>query len=178
MLHPLAAKRVAATFPNIKLIVMLRNPVDRAYSHYQMELANKNENLSFEEILLEEPKRLKGEIERLSIDDKYDSIEYPHRAYLATGHYAEYMKKWFEYFPRKQFLIIKNEEFLSDISKGYNKVLNFLNVPNYELSEYKKIHGRKYEKMKPETRIKLIEYYKPYNAELNKLMKTDFGWDK
>ena len=37
---------------------------------------------------------------------------------------------------------------------------------------------KKYEKMKPETRMKLIEYYKPYNAELNKLLKTDFGWDK
>ena len=178
MLHPLAAKRVAETFPNIKLIVMLRNPIDRAYSHYQMELANKNENLSFEEILIEEPKRLNGEIERLAKDEKYDSLEYPHRAYLRTGHYAEFLKKWFEYFPREQFLIINNEKFLSDISKGYNQVLDFLKVSNHELPEYKKIHGRKYEKMKPEIRDKLIEYYKPYNEELKQLLKTDFGWDK
>ena len=176
--HPHAPERVAKTIPNVKLIVMLRNPVDRAYSHYQMEYANKNEDLSFEDILTEEPKRMEGEIEKLTTDKNYDSKEYPHRAYLATGHYAKYLKNWFKYFPREQFLIINNEDFLSDISKGYNKVLNFLGLPNFDLPEYKRIHGRKYDKMKSETRKKLIEYYRPHNAELYKLLNKDFGWDK
>ena len=178
MLHPLAPQRVAQTIPNVKLIVMLRNPVDRAYSHYQMEFANKNESLSFEDILTEEPKRMKGEIEKLTEDKNYDSEEYPHRAYLATGHYAEHLKNWFKCFPREQFLIINNEDFLSDISKGYNEVLNFLGLSSFDLPEYKRIHGRKYDKMKPETRKKLIEYYRPHNAELYKLLNQDFGWDK
>jgi len=177
MLHPLAPERVKNLIPNVKLIVILRNPVDRAYSHYQMEFANKNENFLFEEILKEEPKRLNGEFEKLTNDENYDSLEYPHRAYLATGHYAEHLKRWFKYFPREQFLIIKNEEFLSDISKGYNEVLDFLNLPSFDLPEYKKIHSRKYEKMKPETRQKLIEYFHPYNKELYKLLDRDFGWD-
>ena len=56
--------------------------------------------------------------------------------------------------------------------------MDFLEIANHDLPEYKKIHGRKYDKMKPETRKKLIEYYRPYNEELCKLLKTDFGQER
>lgn len=178
MLHPLAPKRIAKILPNVKLIVMLRNPIDRAYSHYQMEYTNKNEVLLFEEALKTEPEWSRVEFEKMANDENYDSLKYPHRAYLSTGYYAQHLKRWFEYFPRNQFLIINNEEFLSDISKGYNQVLSFLDLENFDLPEYKKIHGRKYEKMKIETREKLIEHYKPYNKELYDLLGKNFGWDR
>jgi len=176
--HPLAPKRVLNILPNVKIIVMMRNPIDRAYSHYQMEHNNNNENLSFEEAFSEEPNRIKGEIEKLEKDETYSSKNYPHRAYISGSKYAEQLKKWFDYFPREQFHFVKTEDFNNNPSKVYNDVLKFLNLPKFELAEYKKFRERKYEKMNPETRKKLSEFFKPYNEELYSLAGIDFKWDE
>lgn len=175
--HPLSPKRAAQIIPNVKIIVMLRNPIDRTYSHYQMELNNKNENLSFEDAISEEPNRIKGEIEKLEKDETYFSKDYPHRAYIAGSKYAEQLKRWMDYFPRKQFHFVKTEDFNKNPSKIYNDVLKFLELPNYELSEYTKFRERKYQKMNPETRRNLATFFKPYNEELYSLVGTDFKWE-
>jgi ubiquinone/menaquinone biosynthesis C-methylase UbiE len=174
--HPTSPKRVAETLPNVKIIVMLRNPIDRAYSHYQMEFNNGNEELSFEDAIDIEPDRINGEIEKIATDETYLSKNYPHRAYLNGSMYAEQLKRWFEYFPKEQFHFVKTEDFNENPSRIYNDVLKFLDLPNYELSEYKKFRERKYEKMNPETRSKLSSFFKSYNEELYSLTGIDFKW--
>ena len=156
ILHPLAPKRIHEIFPKIKLIIILRNPVERAYSHWNMEFQNNNEELSFEDAINAEATRLKGEFKKLSIDENYVSTNYPHRAYLTTGHYAEQLERWFKFFPKEQFLIIKSEEFSHNPSEQFNKVLKFLELPKFNLPEYKKLHSRDYEQMESETRKKFI----------------------
>lgn len=178
MIHPLASKRVFEIIPNVKLIVILRNPVDRAYSHYQTEFQNKNETLSFEDAISDEPHRSEIEFEKLKNDENYISKDYPHRAYLTSGIYIDQLKRWMEYFPREQFLILKSEDFATQTSSIFNETLKFLGLPEFELTEYEKIHSRNYEKMNPDTRKKLIEYFKPYNEQLHALLGRDFGWDK
>lgn len=178
ILHPLAPQRIFETFPKIKLVIILRNPVDRAYSHWNMEFQNKNDELSFEDAINAEESRLKGEFDKLSKDENYTSDNYPHRAYLATGLYAEQLKRWFNFFPKEQFLIIKSEEFSDNPSQQFNEVLKFLNIPKFDLPEYKKLHSRNYKEMNPETRKKLIEYYKPHNEKLYTLIGQNFNWDE
>jgi len=180
MLHPLAAKRVAETFPNIKLIVMLRNPIDRAYSHWNMMVTHKHENLSFEEAINKEKQRILGLYKKMETDQRFYSKEYFWYGYLERSTYINRLKKWFEYFPREQFLILKSEELFNDPNNTYKKVLEFLKLEKVDLENYKTFRKGKYkkEKMNSETRKKLIEYFQPYNMELYKLLNDNLGWDK
>ncbi len=175
--HPSAPKRVAEILPNVKIIVMLRNPVDRAYSHYQMEFNNKNEDLSFEDAISEEPNRIKGEIEKLEKDSSYYSKNFPHRAYIDSSKYVNQLEKWSEYFPIEQFHFVKTEDFKINPSKIYNETLEFLDLPKHELGEYKKIRERKYEKMSDTTKKDLLEFFKPYNDRLYKMTGKNFQWE-
>jgi hypothetical protein len=71
------------------MIVILRNPVDRAYSHYQMALRKGFEDLSFEDAIEQEPSRVPGEAERLEWDENYRSSTHIWHSYLARGIYVD-----------------------------------------------------------------------------------------
>ena len=178
MEHPLAPKRVHDLIPNVKLIVLLRNPVERAYSRYNMELKNNNENLTFEETIEQEPERLEGEFEKMKNDENYFSHSYDAHAYVTTGIYADQLERWFEYFPREQFLIIKSEDFFEQPNKIMNKVFDFLQISIFKQDKFEKFREGNYPSMKPETREKLVEFFKPHNKRLYELLGIDFGWDK
>jgi len=80
--HPHAPKRVKEVIPNAKFIILLRNPIDRAYSMYNMRVGRKRENLSFEEAINQEKKRTEGEFQQMELDENYYSRAYFHHAYL------------------------------------------------------------------------------------------------
>lgn len=176
MTHPLASRRAFSVVPNAKIIVMLRNPVTRAYSHYQMEKANGNEELSFQEAIDKEPERITGEIEDMFNNRNNSGKNYPHRAYIKSGLYLEQIKRWTELYPKENFLFIKSEQFNENPSEIYHKVLKFLDLPKYDLKKYEKIRKRNYEKLDSSTRDKLMKYYYPFNIELFKYLKYDFDW--
>src|SRR5205807_8171720 len=80
--HPLAPARVAKMLPQVKLIVLLRNPVDRAYSHFQHQLRQPGvEILAFEEAIDHEEERLAGEEQKLIDNPSYVSFNYNHYSY-------------------------------------------------------------------------------------------------
>ncbi len=178
MTHPLAAKRAHEVIPNAKIIVLLRNPVNRAYSHYQMEKAHNQEELTFEEAIEKEPERIKGEFEEMLHNKNNSGRNYPHRAYIKSGEYLEQIKPWMEFYPKENFLFLLSEEFDKNTSEVYNKVLKFLEIEPYELKKYQKIRKRDYEEMNPDTRKKLIEYFKPHNQRLSEYLDIEFDWDK
>jgi hypothetical protein len=177
IIHPLSPKRVFDIIPKVKIIVMLRNPIDRAYSHYQRELMNNNENLSFEDAINAETERIKDEISNIQEIPDYISKEFPDHAYLSSGFYADQLTRWFKYFPKEQFLIIKNEDFDQNPKLIFNNVLTFLDIPNFELPEYRKLHGIQYEPMKLDTRKKLVDFFQPHNEKLYSLIEKNFQWD-
>jgi len=177
MTHPLAPKRAFEILPNAKIIVMLRNPIDRAYSHYQMEKANQNEELSFEESIEQENSRIAGEFEKMVNNENNSGINYPHHAYIKSSEYLDQIKRWMEYYPKEQFFFIESEEFNNNPSKVYNQVLDFLELSPHELPEYKKLRHRNYQIMNPNTRKKLFEYFKPFNEKLYKFLGINFHWD-
>ncbi|MGI9254548.1 MAG: sulfotransferase domain-containing protein, partial [Thermomicrobiales bacterium] len=107
LFHPHAARRIAETAPRAKLIAVLRNPIDRAHSHYHHELARGVEWLSFEDAIRAEPERIAGERERLLADPTYASAPYQSASYLSRGRYAEQLREWLDIFPRDQLLIVR-----------------------------------------------------------------------
>jgi hypothetical protein len=178
--HPHAPQRVKESIPNVKFIILLRNPVDRAYSHYNMRFSVGNETLSFEEAIEKEVQRTKGEYEKMLNDENYYSQAYFHHSYLDRGIYVEKIKRWMSIFPKEQFLLIQSEEFLKNTPLIYNKVLKFLNLPKWNLKEYEEVGLAKYKqpKMKDETRKKLIEFFQPHNQKLYEFLGRNFSWDK
>ncbi len=178
--HPHVSKRIKGITPDAKFIVMLRNPIDRAYSHYNMRYKSKKEELSFEDAIESEKDRTQNEYKKMLKNENYYSKDYFHHSYLERGIYVEKLKRWMEVFPKEQFLIIQSEEFFKDPNKIYNQVLRFLDMPKWELKEYKKIGVGSYKQseIKPRTRDKLIEYFKPFNEQLYDFLKTKFDWEK
>ncbi len=98
MFHPLAAQRVAALMPTVKLIVLLRDPVERAYSHWKERRTHGIEPLDFAAALAAEPERTAGERERLIAEPESFSEPYDWYTYRARGRYLEHLEPWLERF--------------------------------------------------------------------------------
>lgn len=172
----LTAERAAATIPNVKLIVMLREPVDRAYSQYKMARRMGWEPLPFEEANAQEQTRLEGEIQRMSADYKYRSWNY-RLSYIGRSRYADELKPWLERFPRERFHFVKTEELAANPRPTLDAVHAFLGLPPHELSEYRSLNvGGPDDDLADRTRAALTEYFKPHNRRLYDLVGVDFGW--
>ncbi|UCD30635.1 MAG: sulfotransferase domain-containing protein [Planctomycetota bacterium] len=180
LIHPHAPKRVSELLPQVKLIAVLRNPVDRAYSHYAGEFEPGYETIdSFEEAIDREEERLEGEYEKLVEDGNYYSYNHHHYSYLTRGIYADQLTRWFEYFPREQILILSSEDLRTDTSGVFKAVQDFLGLPHWEPPAFKKHLSRKYtKKLDAETRKRLVKYFIPHNKRLYNLLGKKFDWDK
>jgi hypothetical protein len=124
LFHPHVPGRVAEHLPGVKLIALLRDPVQRAYSHYQHEVAGGFETLSFEEAIEAEPARLAGETERLLAEPLYNSFAHQHHSYVARGHYAEQLDRWRPLFGDGQLLMLSSERFFADPGRTFGRVLD------------------------------------------------------
>lgn len=179
IMHPLVPERMSKVIPNVKIIVLLRNPVDRAFSHFQDKIRLGHEKVySFEKVIELEEERIKDEMEIMLSGEPYrHGAPYREHTYLTKGRYVEPLKRWLKYFPREQFMIIQSEEFFKNTSKVYNQILNFIGVSNFELNGYYACNKHPYRSiMNPETRKRLVEYFKPYNEELYTLIGRRFDW--
>ncbi|MEG4146070.1 ATP-binding cassette domain-containing protein [Microcoleus sp. Pol12B5] len=174
--HPLVAERVYKCFPDVKLIVMLRNPVKRAWLHYHLEVAIGCEKLDFEKAIASEPDRLKGEIEKIKTDQSYYSFNHQHYSYLSRGIYVEQIRNWLDYFPREQLLILKSEDFEANTDKVFSEVLDFLDISAIASKQYEINAIEEYSKIPAAIEQQLTDYFKPYNQELSDLLKQDFTW--
>jgi len=178
LIHPLVPKRIAETFPLVKLILLLRNPIDRAFSHYHQQFSRNYETMSFEDAIKNEESRLEGEEEKMIDNSHYQSYSHRHHSYLKRGRYYQNIKKWLEYFPKNQFLILTTEELKVNPNETMNRVFDFLELSSYEIKEIPKVKVGTYtENMNKETRSKLEEYFKPHNEELYKFLNKDLGWN-
>ncbi len=167
ILDPNTPARVFETIPAVKLIAILRNPVDKAYSYYQHQLRVGFETLTFEEAI-------DREIENLKKDPGYFDQNH---SYLAGCQYAEQLERWLKVFPKEQLLVIGNEELSTAPEKTFAKVLEFLNLPTFSPKTFKRLNAFPYPDMSGETRERLVKYFKPYNEKLYALLDRKLEWD-
>jgi hypothetical protein len=148
---------MAEVVPQARLIALLRNPIDRAYSHYQMQVKRGTEPLTFEE-----------------------AIEQEHSSYVSRGIYVNQLLRWFEFFSKEQMLILKSEDFFERPVETMKVVLNFLNLPDWQPEAADLQQGRHTgsykQRMDPSTRRRLEAYFEPYNQRLYECLDVDFGW--
>jgi hypothetical protein len=177
LFHPLAPERVRSLLPDARLIALLRNPVDRAFSHYQHEVALGREPLSFEDALAREDERTRGEVERMAADPGYFSRAWWNWTYRDRGLYAEQLERWYAVFPREQLLVVATDELAAAPAETYARVLAFLDAPPHELDAYPRVFSREYEQLPAATRASLSAFYASPNARLYELLGRDLGWD-
>jgi len=170
------ANNVYQTKPNMKIIIILRNPVDRAYSQYHLSVRQTAERRSFEDVVEENMNRLNKEShEYYEIKPRFSAKE---DNYLKKGLYALQLRYWLKIFPRENILIVSTEEFESNQQIIYNKIFEFLNISKFEVKNTKKMEKGNYPPMKSETRNLLLDYFRSHNHELFELINIKFDWDK
>ncbi|HZJ70223.1 MAG TPA: sulfotransferase domain-containing protein [Planctomycetota bacterium] len=174
--HPLAPQRVQEVVPEARLVVLVRNPVDRALSQYNHEVALGREPLPFEEALDVEEERLRGEQERMAADPRYFSREWWSHTYKARGRYAEQLERWLAVFPREQLLVLPSDDLGSEPARAHAQVLEFLGASPQRLDSYPRVYEREYEPMKAETRERLAAEFEEPNRRLYELLGRDLGW--
>ncbi len=178
LFHPLVPPRIYQHIPQVKLIVLLRHPVDRAISHYHHEVKFGFERATLEEAIALEPDRLKGEVEKLQADPTYHSHNLQHYSYRSRGFYLEQLQRWMTYFPREQFLILNSETFYQQPGKTLARVLDFLHLPPLELANYPSYNAGNYLRVSTSIEQKLLDDFDRPNRELAQYLQDNFGqWD-
>lgn len=177
MFHPHAPVRIKEALPDVKLIAMLRNPVERAYSQYQHEVRKGRETLpSFEEAVDREPDRLRGERERMLADERYNSPEHRRHAYVARGVYVDQLVRLRELFAPEQLLVIKSEDYFASPDATVRRVVAFLGLPAWEPRTFARKNVGAYAPIDKRLRQRLAAYFAPHNARLYDFLEVDFGW--
>ncbi len=174
-----APRRVHELLPNAKLIAVLRNPVDRAYSQFQLSRREGLEDLdSFEEAAGREVDRLRPELARMAVDPYYSSWRFGTWSYLARSRYAEQLERWLEFFPRDQLLLLKAENLFVEPDQMLAIVYDFLDLPGHVSERLPHLNRATYDGMPDHLRDQFIEYFRPYNERLYELVGIDFGWEQ
>jgi hypothetical protein len=185
MFHPAVPQRVAETLPDVRLLALLRNPVERAYSHYQLMARTGREKLPFEEAIEAEPERLAG-IEDVLMEERPQFGEdghrrhqhHRHRAYVTRSLYADQLERWLEHFPREQLLVLRSEDFLARPDDVYAQVFEFLGLRQWEVRDYEARNTAAYAPIDPGLRARLEERFAEPNARLARLLGRDFNWGR
>ena len=164
-----AAERIFNLLPNCKIIIILRNPIDRAYSNYQLGKRTGWENLSFEETIEIEKKQLKNGL----IPSQFDDF----RSYLIKSIYSYQIKYWLDIFPKNQLKIISTEELSKNVKDTMSDLFKFLEISDYEIIKGQKMKSEIYPEMIQDTRNELKLVFRDYNEELFKLINKRFEWN-
>lgn len=176
LFHPLAAERLARQVPDVRLLVVLRDPVERAYSHYKERVRNGGESLSFEAAIEAEPGRLRGEAERIKAEPGYLSYEHENHSYLAQGRYLDMLPRWFGLLGRGQFFIAASEDFYADPELVANQAWSFLGLPPARLTSRKRFNYHPAPDLAQATRQRLSDDFAAHNLGLERLLGRELPW--
>jgi len=159
-----AMERIWNYNPQIKLIILLRNPIERAFAHWNMQRFKDRESLAFLDALKEEPRRI---AEPLTIESR-------RFAYVDRGFYSEQLERVFQFFSQEQVRIVKFEDFRDRKQATLNGIFEFLGVKPLRGVRDKDRNVVPYERaMTPEERKYLSAVFSSEIAKLEQML----GWD-
>ena len=174
--NPVAAKRIQKLLPNIKLITILRNPIDRAYSEYQDLVSSESNSPSFE-TFIENEINTRRKDSSLITEENFEIFNQKN-SYLLKGIYVDQLKIWAGLFPKEQIFTLSTENLNSEPITTLESVFQYLNLPDYKIKNIQRQKQKKYVPMNSQTRKILIEFFKPHNERLFKFIGKKFDWDE
>lgn len=176
MFHPCAAERIARDLPDVRLLVLVRDPVERAYSAHAHELARGFETESFERALQLEDERLRGEAERMIADPGYLSHSHQHHAYLARGRYCEQLDRLERIVGAERVHVVDSGDFFVKPEPEYDAVLDFLGLHGRGYPEFERHNARPRSPMPADLRAELTSYFEPFDEQLTRWLGKVPSW--
>jgi hypothetical protein len=179
LFHPLAAERIARVAPEARFFVLLRDPADRAVSHYNHRVRAGQEKLPIEEAFAAEEERLRGEAEKLGDGVTRFSFNHYYYSYLSRGRYARQLESWFSRFPRGQFLVIDSDDLFRDPDTVYRSAIGHLGLAYTGPARYAPFNSADkttYTALPPALRARLSDAFAEDNERLFDLLGKRFPW--
>ncbi len=173
--HPLAAERIARDLPGVRVVMLVRDPVERAWSAYKHERARGFEDLDFEEALDREPERLSGEVERLRTEPGYRSFEHRHHSYLARGRYFEQVTRLQAALGSDRVRVVDAGRFFEDPAAEFTELTEWLGLPGHPPESVDRWNARPGD-LEPALRRRLEEYFAPHDRALAGLVGWTPSW--
>ena len=159
-----AMERIRDYNPQIKFVILLRSPIDRAFAHWNMQRFKDREPLDFMDAIKEEPHRIATPL----------SIESRRFSYVDRGFYSVQLERVFKFFSREQVQVVKFEEFRDRKQETLDAIFDFLGVKRIRIDRDKDRNVVPYERaMTAEERKYLAEVFA---VEIEKLGQI-LGWD-
>jgi hypothetical protein len=176
--HPRIPQRAATMIPDAKLIVLLRNPVDRAVSafHHNVKRTDFEDLTSFEAAVDRELEELPDELDKLIADPAHPESEYFHHCYLRRGVYVDQLRWWHEQYPPEQLLVLQSEELSRNPEETFAQVEDYLGIDRWMPSEFQPHNTNEYDDLDPALRSRLEEYFAPHNERLFEYLGRRFDW--
>jgi hypothetical protein len=176
--HPFAIERMSRDLPAAKIVIMLRDPVERAYSAYQHEYARGFEWEQFSTALDLEGDRLVGELDRMRRDPAYESFAHRHHSYLHRGHYADQLERVLRHYPTDQVHVVMSEEFFADPQRVFSSLSTFLGLEQPTASRFDRYNAQPRSDLDEATRARLTAYYEPHDRRLAELLGRQLAWHR
>ncbi len=171
--HPLAPERIAQELPEARLLLLLRDPVLRAWSQYRYELDRGFESLGIHEALDREEERLADEEDRMRLDHGYRSHAHRHFSYLARGRYAEQLERLYQHVPPDRVLVRTSEELFANPAAVLAQMYDFLGLRPFRPTNMHPHKANHYEPVPDDVVDRLVRYFQPHNARLVAMLGSD-----
>lgn len=177
MFHPLAPERIKRDLPDAKLLVLLRDPVERAFSMHSHSVSFGYETETFERALELEDDRLAGQAEAMVADPTYYSFSHQHHSYRTRGRYIEQLEHLERVFGRDRIHVVDSMDFWASPVPVYDGILGFLGLPNVGYPDFQHMNARARAAAMPDpVRAALEEHYRPYNERLATWLGQEPSW--
>lgn len=173
--HPLAPARAAQVAPDALIVAVLRNPVDRAYSHWK-ERSRHTEKLSFSDAIESEAERTAGESARILADPTYISFAHRHQSYADQGRYAPMLQRWFDAYGREQVLVVTAEVFYANPQAFVDQVTDRLGLPRHTVTDTSARNDAPSDPMGADVRAKLQAKLVDDIAAVDDLLGVPTNW--
>jgi hypothetical protein len=176
--HPHVPRRVAELVPDARLILLLRNPVDRtisAFHHNRRRTLNEPLD-SLAAAIDRELNELSDEQQRLIADEEYPDFEYAWHCYLARGVYVDQLRWWHECFPREQVLVLQSERLGEHPAEVFDEVRRFIGLAEWSPPVFARLNANTYDDVDPAVRRRLEEYFAPHNERLYAYLGERYDW--
>ena len=178
LFHPAVPGRVAAALPGVRLIAILRDPVERAWSQYRHECDLGFETLPFDEALDAEDARIAGDVERLLVDPAATSFEHQHHAYVARGRYVEQLERWWAAVPREQVLLVRSEDLYADPASTFDAITSHLGIEPWQPAAWRAYNASTSSGLDAVLRARLRATFRPWNERLEAATGRSWSWDE
>jgi hypothetical protein len=176
LFHPLAAERAHAAAPDAKLILLLRDPVQRTYSHWKERRRSNAEPLDFEAALQAEESRLAGEEAKLTSDPHYYSYAHEQQSYVSQSRYSRSLKRWAELYGMHNILVVASEEYYADQSATVAMIAAFLGVDGSSVNAGERRNVAAGDSLAPDLQARLSAEFADDNAELERIIGRPLPW--